>query len=287
MSMVKSIYRFFSKRYQTVHLDYKVEPRPRLSESSPTFRLLYEQVNKNRLEYAELLSRFMNYSANLQKIQKSETGNDDSEPKWNNDYLPGLDVVSIYGMIAESKPSIFLEIGSGNSTMVARKCIRENNLSTQIISIDPFPRASIDHLSDQVVRSALESVDHLETYTSQLKKGDILFIDNSHRLLPNSDVLICFLEILPFLKPGVIVHVHDIYIPYEYPQFMCDRMYNEQYMLIAFMIANPNWFKILMPNFFISEDKELSSILNDFWKHPNLEGVERHGGSFWFEMIKQ
>jgi Methyltransferase domain len=284
MSIAKSIYRFVSKRYQTVHLDYRVQPKPRFTKGTATFDQIFDQVNANRNAYGELLKRFLKYSSTLQSIQKMEGSTDDSEPKWNNNYLPGLDIVGIYGMIAETKPSIFLEIGSGNSTMVARKSIRDNKLQTQIISIDPYPRAAIDHLSDKVVRTALESIDNLQDYTSQLKKGDILFIDNSHRLLPNSDVLVCFLEILPHLKPGVIVHVHDIYIPYEYPQFMCDRLYNEQYMLMAFMIANPHWFKVLLPNFFISQDQELSSILNEFWNHPNLDGVEKHGGSFWFEM---
>jgi hypothetical protein len=177
-----------------------------------------------------------------------------------------------------------LEIGSGNSTIVACKCVKEQNLSTRIISIDPYPRASIDHLADEVIRSAVETVENLKSYTSLLQKGDTIFVDNSHRVLPNSDALIFFLEILPFLKPVVIVHLHDIYIPYEYPQFMCDLLYNEQYMPMAFMIANPRWFKILLPNYFISEDAELSSILQSLWNHPNLHGVEKHGGSFWFEM---
>jgi hypothetical protein len=283
MSKLKSFVKFLSNRFQTVHLEYKVELKPRFNKGSETFEHLYELVNTNRNDYSARLKSFLKYLPQLQAIEKSSGNSQDSNPRWNNGFLPGLDIVGIYGMIAESKPNIFLEIGSGNSTMVARKCVTEQKLSTQIISIDPYPRASIDHLSDKVIRSAVETVENLKSYTSLLQKGDILFIDNSHRVLPNSDSLICFLEILPFLKPGVIVHVHDIYIPYEYPQFMCDRLYNEQYMLMAFMMANPKWFKVLLPNYFISEDAELSSILQDLWNHPNLQGVEKHGGSFWFE----
>ena len=122
------------------------------------------------------------------------------------------------------------------------------------------------------------------TIFEAMEKGDILFIDNSHRALPNSDVTVCFLEILPLLKPGVIVHVHDIYIPYDYPQFMCDRAYSEQYVLAAFILANPEKYKTIMLNFFVSEDKELRQVISPIWDSKSLDSVERHGGSFWIEI---
>lgn len=96
--------------------------------------------------------------------------------------------------------------------------------------------------------------------------------------------MICFLEILPFLKKGVIVHFHDIYLPYDYPQFMCDRFYNEQYMLAAFILSNPGKFKTILPNYFISEDAELAQIISPMWNHPNLNNIETHGGSFWLQV---
>ncbi|MGB1295455.1 MAG: class I SAM-dependent methyltransferase [Flavobacteriales bacterium] len=174
-------------------------------------------------------------------------------------------------------------MGSGNSTKVVKKAIVDGGLETKITSIDPYPRANIDHLADQVIRKPLENLsDHI--IFDNLEKGDILFIDNSHRCLPNSDVTVCFLEILPRLKPGVIVHVHDIYIPYDYPQFMCDRAYSEQYVLAAMIMSNPKKYKTIMPNYFVSEDNELKQILNPIWEHPNLKTVERHGGSFWLEI---
>lgn len=114
--------------------------------------------------------------------------------------------------------------------------------------------------------------------------GDILFVDNSHRCLPNSDATALFFDLLPYLKKGVIVHVHDIYIPYDYPQFMCDRFYSEQYVLAAFLLANPEKYKPIFPCIFVSENKELSSSLSQLWNHPNTKNVEPHGGSFWFEI---
>ncbi|MDG1857699.1 MAG: class I SAM-dependent methyltransferase, partial [Emcibacteraceae bacterium] len=209
---------------------------------------------------------------------------DENLPTWNNEFLPGLDIVGIYGMIATKKPKKYIEIGSGNSTKVARKAISDNQLETQIISIDPYPRANIDHLSDKVIREPFENLKDIQFIIDELNENDILFIDNSHRVFPNSDAMICFLELLPQLKKSVIVHIHDIYLPYDYPQFMCDRFYNEQYMLAAFVLANPEKYKTILPNFFISEDKELSETIAPMWDHANLKEVEKHGGSYWLQI---
>lgn len=193
-------------------------------------------------------------------------------------------MISIYGMIAYYQPKNYIEIGSGNSTKIARKSIIDNHLQTKITSIDPFPRAQIDHLSDNVIRKPFEQFENLESIIDTLQENDILFIDNSHRVFPNSDAMVTFMELLPRLRKGVVVHIHDIYLPYDYPQFMCDRFYNEQYFLAAFLMANPTKYCTLLPNYFISEDSELSQILAPIWLHPNLQNVERHGGSFWLQI---
>jgi hypothetical protein len=96
--------------------------------------------------------------------------------------------------------------------------------------------------------------------------------------------MVFFMEILPRLQPGVIVHIHDIYLPYDYPPFMCDRFYSEQYTLAAFILANPTRYATLLPNYFISEDTELRKILAPIWNHPNLKDVEQHGGSYWIRI---
>ena len=158
----------------------------------------------------------------------------------------------------------------------------DNNLQTEIISIDPMPRAEIDQLADRIIRKPFEDVSYDEILN--LEENDILFIDNSHRILPNSDSMVFFMEILPKLKKGVIVHVHDIYLPYDYPQFMCDRFYSEQYGLAMFIMANPEKYNVILPNYFIYEDKELSKQIAPMWNHENLKDVEQHGGSFWIQI---
>ena len=96
--------------------------------------------------------------------------------------------------------------------------------------------------------------------------------------------MVFFLEVLPKLSKGVIVHIHDIYLPYDYPQFMCERFYSEQYGLAIFLLANSNRYKPILPNYFISKDNELSSIIEPIWHHTNLNNVEQHGGSFWLKI---
>lgn len=145
-----------------------------------------------------------------------------------------------------------------------------------------MPRAEIDMLADQVIRLPFESASYQLLH--ELGENDILFVDNSHRILPNSDAMVFFMEILPQLKKGVVVQVHDVYLPYDYPQFMCDRSYSEQYGLAMYLMANPDKFQTLLPNYFISEDPALSAILQPIWKHSNLAGVEQHGGSYWLRI---
>jgi hypothetical protein len=190
--------------------------------------------------------------------------------------------MALYTIIVETKPKRYVEVGSGNSTKVAHKAVMDHVLSTKITSIDPYPRAEIDRLAHEIVRKPFEQID--ARWLAELEAGDILFIDNSHRILPNSDAMVFFLETLPALKPGVIVHIHDIYLPYDYPQFMCDRFYSEQYGLAIAVLANPQRYQSIFPAYFISEDAALSASISGIWNHPNTQGVERHGGSFWLKI---
>ncbi len=282
LTRLKKFYKFLSPRWQKLYMEYPVDFAPRYGHGKPPHGQLYNIINETRVQYSKLLQEALNYTSIFQAIKKQKDETDSLQPAYNNHFLPGLDIIGIYTLLAKYNPERYVEVGSGNSTKVAYKAIKDQGLQTKIISIDPHPRAEIDTISDEVIRKPFENIDI--DFLLSLKENDILFIDNSHRVLPNSDATVFFLEILPRLNPGVIVHIHDIYLPYDYPQFMCDRFYSEQYALAAFILANPIRYSTLLPNYFISEDKELSQILAPIWNHPNLQDVERHGGSYWLQI---
>lgn len=286
--MIKSIktsLKHLLPKYQKLILDYRVNFKPRYTAPNKPHQLLYSNINEGRDRYKTFLQEVLKYEDVFKSLKTVEEEKNENAPAWNNGFLPGLDIMALYTMIAKSKPKTYIEIGSGNSTKVVRKAIVDNNLDTKVISIDPFPRASIDHLADEVIRRPVEDIGDYRFIFKNLGEGDILFIDNSHRCLPNSDVTTCFMDILPYLKDGVIVHVHDIYLPYDYPQFICDRFYSEQYILAAFLMANSKKYEVLFPAFFVSEDSDLSSVLSEMWGSLSSGDIEKHGGSFWFKIL--
>ncbi len=240
-------------------------------------KVLSELVTRNQETYESHLRRVV---ANMSHLESLQANLSDTDFTWRNDYLPAWDAVMLHTMIGHYEPSAYLEVGSGYSTLVASQAIADFGLETTLTSMDPSPRASIEKYCDHLVRKRLEDID-LGLF-SALYVGDILFIDNSHRLLPNSDVTVFFLDILPKIKPGVIIHLHDIYLPYDYPQEMCDRMYSEQYALSIALLSNPDKFEILMPSYFVSQDNSLSQILDPIWQLDSIKSPESHGGSFWF-----
>lgn len=280
--MIKQFYRFLHPRFQNLFLEYRVDLKPRYGHGNGPHPELNELISAGRKGYAEWLQKALSYRDFLVQVKDLKAENDPSKPAWNNGFLPGLDMVMLYTFLAEGKPARYVEVGSGNSTKLAYKTKMDQGLDTVLTSIDPMPRAEIDVLADKVLRRPLESID-LDLILG-LEEGDILFIDNSHRVLPNSDAMVFFMEVLPRLKKGVIVHIHDVYLPYDYPQFMCDRFYSEQYALAINLMANPGRYEVLMPNYFVSEEPELASLLAPLWEHEGLPAVERHGGSFWLRI---
>ena len=282
--MIKQLYRFLNPRYQNLFLEYKVKLKPRYGHGLPAHPELNKIIDANRETYKKLLRKALTHKKQIWTIRDSRVESDLLKPAWNNGFLPGLDMIGIYTMLARFKPKRYLEIGSGHSTRVAHKAIIEQELSTEFISIDPKPRTEIDQLPNRIIRKPFEDIDF--DIVSELDEKDILFIDNSHRILPNSDSMVFFMEILPRLKRGVIVQIHDIYLPYDYPRFMCDRFYSEQYGLACYLLSNPDKYETILPNYFISEDEELSELIAPIWKHENLQNVERHGGSFWIRIAR-
>ena len=280
--MLKSFFKRIHPKYQALINEYPVDMKPRYGYGLPPHKQLYDIIDAERNTYRALIDAALSNQNEIAEIQDSSKVTDSKLPGWNNGFLPGLDIIAIYTMISYYKPKRYVEVGSGNSTKVAFKVKQEQHNSLEITSIDPMPRAEIDQLADVVIRKPFEDIDYQKVLN--LEAGDILFIDNSHRILPNSDSMVFYMEIFPQLNKGVIVHIHDIYLPYDYPQFMCDRFYTEQYGLAMYVMANPKRYKTIFPCYFVSEDEELAKQLDPIWNHDNLKEVERHGGSYWLQI---
>ncbi|MEJ6693109.1 MAG: hypothetical protein QNL00_05920 [Saprospiraceae bacterium] len=280
--MLKSFFKRIHPKYQALINEYPVDMKPRYGHGLPPHKQLYDIIDAERNTYRALIDAALSNQNEIAEIQDSSKVTDSKLPGWNNGFLPGLDIIAIYTMISYYKPKRYVEVGSGNSTKVAFKVKQEQHNSLEITSIDPMPRAEIDQLADVVIRKPFEDIDYQKVLN--LEAGDILFIDNSHRILPNSDSMVFYMEIFPQLNKGVIVHIHDIYLPYDYPQFMCDRFYTEQYGLAMYVMANPKRYKTIFPCYFVSEDEELAKQLEPIWNHDNLKEVERHGGSYWLQI---
>ena len=126
-------------------------------------------------------------------------------------------------MIAGYKPVRYCEVGSGNFTKFARRAVRDFDLGTEIISLDPFPRTDINMLCDRIIRQPLEDLD--AAVFDELEAEDIHFLDKFHRVFQNSNVTVFFLELLPHPKAGTIVQIHDILLPFNYPASWISRRY--------------------------------------------------------------
>jgi predicted O-methyltransferase YrrM len=179
-----------------------------------------------------------------------------------NPFFAGGDAEAAYAMIKDLRPKRVLEIGSGNSTHIMRRAARDAGLELHITCIDPAPRREIDEVADTVIRRSVLESDAVEL-AGQLGAGDVLFIDGSHYAFNGTDVPFLFLEVLPQLKPGVVVHVHDIMLPYEYDALFSSRNYNEQYVLAGLLMGGTIW-EPLLPVYWLSRAGRIA-----------------HGASFW------
>ena len=260
-----------------VFLDYEVRSVPRYGYGRPPHGKLFEILNRNRLEYARTLQRFLEFKDSLQRIPVHKP-EDVAMPYWQNGFLMGLDPVSLYSFACLKNPQTYIEIGSGNSTKFMRKAIRDHGLRTRIVSIDPDPRADVDKLCDEIRRQPLEETDL--TLFESLAAGDILLVDGSHRVFMNSDVTVVFLDLLPALRPGVLVYIDDIYLPLDYPQKWASRYYSEQYLLAVLLLTGAARYEVLLPCNFVAHDPELHKVLAPLWTGALAEGVSP-GNGFW------
>ena len=152
-------------------------------------------------------------------------------PRWNQDWFARLDAAAAYAMVRRHRPARIVEVGSGHSTRFMARAVADGGLESRITAIDPSPRASLEGLPVELLRTPVQAAGHAPF--AELRTGDFLFVDSSHKRHAGSDVEFIFEQVLPDLPRGVFVHFHDMFLPGEYPEAWAWRRYNEQESVAA------------------------------------------------------
>jgi hypothetical protein len=179
-----------------------------------------------------------------------------------------------FPMILRERPAIVIEIGSGFSTRVARKAIEHGGLDTKLVVFDPEPRSDVRQIADRWERLPVEASRLAE---HGVPDGALLMIDSSHGVVPGGDGPYLYCRLLPDVPAGTLVHVHDIFLPFDYPDVYRQRGYVEQYLLHALLADSPAW-EIVFATYFMS-DAHPEAMKGTFGDGV-AEGDFR-GASFW------
>lgn len=259
-----------------------INPAKHLSKSLRDDRNL-PGIDFNVEEQLNLLAAF-NYNEEILDLPAEKGA--DMEFFYNNGSYCSGDTDYLYNMIRHFKPHRIIEIGSGHSTLLAQKALSKNKSENPSymcnhICIEPYEMPWLEKTGVEVVRKKVEDVPL--TFFKDLGENDILFIDSSHVIRPQGDVLFEFLELLPTLNSGVIIHVHDIFTPKDYltEWISTHFLWNEQYLLEAFLNYNSK-FKIIGALNYLSHhyNKEFSDKCPLFAKQAG-----REPGAFWIKKI--
>lgn len=260
-----------------------INPRKHLSTPLNHERIL-PGIDMNVNEQLALLASFK-YEKELKAFPHEKT--DRLEYFYNNESFLSGDSEYLYNMVRHFKPRKIVEIGSGLSTLMAQNALNANriedtNYTCRHICIEPYEIPWLEILPIEVVRKKVEEINRSEF--DELQPNDILFIDSSHIIRPQGDVLFEYLYLLPIIPSGVLVHVHDIFTPRDYLDRWIikeHRLWNEQYLLEAFLTYN-NAFKVIgAVNFLTHNHRALISK-----KCPILaQQPYREPGSFWMRKI--
>lgn len=205
---------------------------------------------------------------------------------YGNDQFPVLDAEFLYGALQHFRPKKVIEIGCGFSSLVTADVNRRlMNREINFTCVEPYPRQFLIDGVDGISHLEVSKVEDLPLgFFHSLEENDILFIDSSHVSKVGSDVNYLFFEVIPRLKPGVIVHVHDIFLPDEYPENWVieqNRNWNEQYLLRSFLQFNSEWSVIWASH--LMGTRHSSEVQKTFPRYPRLGG----GGSLWMQRKTQ
>ena len=199
----------------------------------PAYAPVLGLLQQNEERFVNLLSTIEDFADELLRINGQPPA-----PRWTQDWFPRLDAAVAYALVRRTQPARIVEVGAGHSTRFLARAVADGELATSITAIDPAPRARLDGLDVRLIKETLERAG--DGPFTDLTGGDILSIDSSHVLMPGTDVDVLLNRILPNLPSGVLVHLHDIFLPDDYPEAWAWRGYNEQ-LAVAALLLGGEW----------------------------------------------
>lgn len=198
-----------------------------------------------------ILDGYAAHRADCQQLLAPPTGPLRYNPS--NEYFAPADACPTYLVARLFGPKLWLEVGSGNSTRVVRQAIEDGRLGTTLVCIDPEPRSDVIDVADEFIRSEVQARQPADI-AGRLDSSDVLFIDSSHTLKAGGDVLHLLLDVIPRLKPGVLVHIHDVFLPFDYPGDWMERGWNwsENYLVQA-MLQFGGRLEVIWPGYYVQK----------------------------------
>ena len=208
--------------------------------------------------------------------------------------FPVIDALTTYLMVRDLRPARYVEIGSGLSTYYAWLATAANGREgspCDMTCIDPFPTGRLRDLEEPAVKAVVSKVEATDVGVfAELDAGDVLFIDSTHVLKLGGDVAFLFLEVLPRLRPGVVVHVHDIHFPYNTPypaeQYIFRAKWpfyrTEAMVLQAFLSFNREFEVVLSAPMIRHADEAFLERTIPGYRPVEVEDYDTHFGSIWF-----
>lgn len=227
-------------------VDHYYEPLYRFDKLNHFDRPRTLDLDWNEETQLDILSRFQ-YASELERLPNGPSADGKPAYHYKNPSYSGIDAEYLYSLVRLTKPKRIIEIGSGFSTLMMLEAIKVNESektgqATTITCVEPYEMPWLEQTGVEVIRKKVEELPL--SFFESLNENDILFIDSSHVIRPEGDVLYEMFNILPVLKPGVVIHIHDIFSPFDYPErWMKEefRMWNEQYLLEALLMNSKKY----------------------------------------------
>jgi Methyltransferase domain len=260
--------------------EYPLSLGARWGWGSPTMAAVGRQIELRNGGYESTIEEACSMLDWAREIPRHATEIDG--PYWENDFWGSVDALVQCAALKKRNPALYLEIGSGFSTLFARRAISDFGLRTRIVSVDPHPRTDVERSCNEVIRQRLEDVE--VSLFDRLAPGDVVLLDGSHVALMNCDSTVFMLEVLPRLPAGVLIGIDDVFLPWDYPPAWTDRLYGEQYLIASHLLGGGAGWRLLFPGWWLVECSSLASRFEAAW--PIVENrFGRHAGSFWFERV--